>query len=236
MRGATRHDGLDAIEGRRRGDRVPSRPTAIEEPAFVTEFSAEALERVASQEPPKRETAEPLTEEERAEVRKLQQRDQEVRRHEQAHKSAAGKLASGAPTFSYTRGPDGKQYISGGEVQIDVSPIAGDPQATIQKMRQVQSAARAPANPSGADLKVAAAAAKNKTAARAELQKENTAESSSQVNKEGNSSAIEASSRFSPQDESSESTLIHRERRRELPAAYRQSIEHRSGAQLDLLA
>ncbi|HIF93919.1 MAG TPA: hypothetical protein EYQ60_12485 [Myxococcales bacterium] len=205
-------------------------------PAFVTDFSAEALERAASQEPVKRETADTLSQEEHAEVRKLQQRDQEVRRHEQAHKAAAGKLASGAPSFSYTRGPDGKQYISGGEVQIDVSAVAGDPQATIQKMRQVQSAARAPASPSGADLKVAAAAAKQEATARAELRKENAAESNDQAQEDGSGSTLEASSSFSARDESSESATIHRRHSRHLPAAYRQQSERRSSDQLNLLA
>ena len=37
-----------------------------------------------------------LTEDEQREVEELQQRDREVRRHEQAHKAAAGRYASGA--------------------------------------------------------------------------------------------------------------------------------------------
>ncbi len=57
----------------------------------------------------------------------------------------------------------------GGEVQIDSSPIAGDPEATIEKMRVVKAAALAPAEPSGQDRKVAAAADAAAQQARAEL-------------------------------------------------------------------
>ncbi len=110
-----------------------------------------------------------LTEEEQREVEELQERDREVRRHEQAHKSAAGRYASGAPSFEYEVGPDGRRYAVGGEVSIDVSPVPDDPQATIDKMRQVRSAATAPAEPSNQDRQVAAKAAQIEQQARADL-------------------------------------------------------------------
>lgn len=110
-----------------------------------------------------------LSEEEQAEVRELKQRDQEVRRHEQAHKASAGQHASGGPSFEYTTGPDGKRYAVGGEVSIDTSEVSGDPQATIAKMQQIQRAASAPATPSSQDRAVAAQAAASERAARAEL-------------------------------------------------------------------
>ena len=78
-----------------------------------------------------------------------------VRAHEQAHKAAAGAHAKGGPTYEYQSGPDGKRYAVGGEVQIDTSPVPNDPQATIQKMQQVQRAANAPAEPSSQDRRVA---------------------------------------------------------------------------------
>ncbi len=77
--------------------------------------------------------------------------------HEQAHKAAAG--PHGGPiSFSFTTGPDGKRYAVEGEVPIDVSPVEGDPEATVRKMQQVRSAALAPAEPSVADRQVAARA------------------------------------------------------------------------------
>ncbi len=113
-----------------------------------------------------------LSQEEEKQVRELKQRDTEVRRHEQAHKSAAGGNATGGPTFEYQTGPDGKRYAVGGEVTIDTSTVSGDPQGTIQKMQQIRRAALAPAQPSGQDRAVAAQAQAAEREARAELAKE----------------------------------------------------------------
>ncbi|RMF77562.1 MAG: hypothetical protein D6744_11220 [Planctomycetota bacterium] len=110
-----------------------------------------------------------LSEQEQAKVRELKQRDAEVRRHEAAHQAAAGPYAAGGPSFEYERGPDGHNYAVGGEVQIDTSPIEGDPEATIRKMQQVRAAALAPAEPSAQDRKVAAQAAAAAQQAQAEL-------------------------------------------------------------------
>jgi hypothetical protein len=111
----------------------------------------------------------PLAPEEEKQVRELEERDREVRRHEQAHKAAAGELASGGPKFEYEAGPDGKRYAVGGEVSIDTSPVPGDPRATIQKMQQVRRAALAPGEPSSQDRAVAARAGAAERQARAEL-------------------------------------------------------------------
>ncbi len=110
-----------------------------------------------------------LTQEEQAQVEKLKARDAEVRTHEAAHLAAAGQYAKGGPKFTYQTGPDGKQYAIGGSVSIDVSPVSGDPQATLQKAQQVRSAALAPAEPSGQDQKVAAAASQMEADARLQL-------------------------------------------------------------------
>lgn len=99
----------------------------------------------------------------------LRQRERETIAHEQAHMSAGGHL-TGAPRYSYTRGPDGKNYITGGEVSIKI-PQGRSPQETIQLMNQVIRAALAPANPSPADLSVASKASMIQTKARAELSK-----------------------------------------------------------------
>ena len=88
------------------------------------------------------------------EIRELQLRDREVKAHEAAHAAAGGAYA-GSPSYTFKRGPDGKTYATGGEVSIDVSPVAGDPEATLQKAQQIQAAALAPAEPSAQDMKVA---------------------------------------------------------------------------------
>lgn len=90
-------------------------------------------------------------------VAQLRTRDQEVRLHEEAHRAAAGPYA-GTPSYQYTTGPDGRRYAVGGEVSIDASPVQGNPEATIAKMRIVVRAALAPSQPSAQDRAVAAQA------------------------------------------------------------------------------
>lgn len=108
------------------------------------------------------------TDQERRQIEELKRTDREVKAHERAHAAVGGQYA-GAPSYSYTTGPDGKRYAVAGEVSIDTSRVPGDPQATIQKMQQVQRAALAPADPSGQDLKVAAIAGQIANQARVEL-------------------------------------------------------------------
>ncbi len=117
-----------------------------------------------------------LTEEEAAELTELRSRDREVRAHEQAHIAAAGPYAQGGPSYEYQEGPDGNRYAIGGEVGIDVSPIPGDPEATVDKAQQVRAAALAPATPSSQDQRVAAAATQMATEARIELAEQNRAQ------------------------------------------------------------
>lgn len=109
-----------------------------------------------------------LSAEEQAQLRELQARDAEVRAHEAAHLGAAGGLAISGARYSYTTGPDGRQYATGGEVSIDASEGA-TPEETLVKSRKIQAAALAPANPSPTDLQVAAKAASMAMRAAAEL-------------------------------------------------------------------
>ena len=109
-------------------------------------------------------------------VQELAARDREVRAHEQAHAAAAGQYGS-SPTYEYVRGPDGVSYAVGGSVQIDTSPIPGDPEATLRKAEQIQRAANAPAEPSGQDRQVAAQAAQLAQQARAEIREQAAIES-----------------------------------------------------------
>ncbi|MBL8175449.1 MAG: hypothetical protein JNK48_12315 [Bryobacterales bacterium] len=100
---------------------------------------------------------------------KLAKTDREVRAHEQAHMAAGGAYTRGGPTYTYQRGPDGRLYAVGGEVSIDTSPVAGDPEATLRKANTVRAAALAPAEPSSADRAVAGQAAQMAAAAQAEI-------------------------------------------------------------------
>jgi hypothetical protein len=101
--------------------------------------------------------SEKLTSEQEQQISELRQRDRAVRAHEQAHQSAGAGL-TGPPSYTYTTGPDGKRYATGGEVSIDTSPERDNPRGTIQKMERVITAALAPADPSGQDRSVAAQA------------------------------------------------------------------------------
>lgn len=123
---------------------------------------------------------EELTEEEQAEVEDMKDRDAEVRTHENAHKSAGGQYAA-APSYTYETGPDGKRYITDGEVSIDIGEES-DPQDTITKMQMVKRAALAPAQPSAQDRQVYAEASQKEAQARQELneQKQEEAQGSSE--------------------------------------------------------
>lgn len=116
-----------------------------------------------------------LSEDQQDEVKRLKKVDQETRAHEAAHKNAGGQFA-GSASYSYTVGPDGQRYATGGEVQIDVAPVKGDPEATLAKLDVVIAAALAPAKPSAQDRKVAAAAIAARNKAQAELLEKNRAE------------------------------------------------------------
>lgn len=110
-----------------------------------------------------------LTDADRRQIAQLQKIDREVRAHEAAHIAAAGGLARGGASFSYTQGPDGKRYAVSGEVSIDTSPVRDNPEATLLKAQRIQAAALAPAQPSSADRAIAASAASMAAMARAEL-------------------------------------------------------------------
>ncbi|MCP3876594.1 MAG: SprA-related family protein [Desulfobacteraceae bacterium] len=110
-----------------------------------------------------------LTDAELRLIAELTKIDTQVRRHEMAHIAAGGRYITSGANLTYKRGPDGRNYAVGGEVSIDTSPVPGDPQATIQKMRQIKNAALAPANPSAQDLKVASKASSASSQALSEL-------------------------------------------------------------------
>lgn len=109
------------------------------------------------------------------EARKMAVRDREVAAHEVAHAAVGGPYA-GHPTYTYDQGPDGKRYRVGGEVQMDVAPVPGDPAATLKKANTIRVAALAPSDPSAADRSIAANAAKMATQARTDMLHESTKE------------------------------------------------------------
>ncbi len=127
-------------------------------------------------------------------LRELRGRDAQVRAHEAAHAAVGGQYA-GTPSFQYRRGPDGQSYAVGGEVPIDVSPVAGNPTATIAKLQTVARAALAPADPSPADRRIASRAQAGVAEARAELllQQRREAAETETFRREGKTDDVDAS-------------------------------------------
>lgn len=124
-----------------------------------------------------------LNEEEKKQVQDLKRTDQSIRAHEQAHKAAGGQYVRGGANYEYKKGPDGQMYAVGGEVKIDVSEVAGDPEATIQKMQTIKRAALAPQDPSPQDRRVASEASRKENRARAEMIAEKTEEATRNIQK-----------------------------------------------------
>ncbi len=164
LRTTTATDSASASEA---GGVAAKRPARSADEVSLSDEAREASSEEAGA--PVGPDGEPLSEQEQEQVERLEDRDAEVRAHELAHKAAAGPYATGGPTYSYQTGPDGKRYAVGGSVQIDVSPVKGDPEATIRKMAVVRRAALAPKEPSAQDRRVAAQADRTASQARAEL-------------------------------------------------------------------
>ena len=99
---------------------------------------------------------EELSPEEEEMIKELQARDAEVKAHESAHQAAGGGM-TGAASFTYQQGPDGKMYAIGGEVSI-IMKTGSTPQETIANARQIVAAAMAAGDPSPQDHAVASSA------------------------------------------------------------------------------
>ncbi len=160
-----------AVEGR--SERQPEQQSGNSERDAEQASQQDAQQQEAQQQEAQQQEAQQQAEQqENQQIQQLKSRDLEVKTHEQAHAAIGGRYAS-APSYAYELGPDGKQYAVEGEVQIDISPVAGDPQATVQKMQQVRAAALAPAEPSAADRRIAAEAAQRQIQAQAEVAAQN---------------------------------------------------------------
>jgi hypothetical protein len=102
-------------------------------------------------------------------IAELEDIQNDVVAHEAAHKAAAGRFG-GPVSYTYTTGPDGKRYITGGEVPISTPPT-DDPEEALRNASVVARAALAPGDPSGQDIAVAARAAQMAASARADIAK-----------------------------------------------------------------
>lgn len=99
-----------------------------------------------------------LTASEREIVQQLRSRDAAVRTEEESHQTLAGANA-GMISYSYTAGPDGRLYATGGKVSI--RPLQGlDGMAAIANQAAIARAASVPGS-SAADFNVAKGASMN---------------------------------------------------------------------------
>ena len=116
----------------------------------------ELKEKQDTKEASKASSPNELSEDEERLVRDLASRDSEVKAHEAAHQAAGGGM-TGAASYTYQQGPDGKMYAIGGEVSISMKS-GSTPEETIANARQVAAAAMAAGNPSPQDHAVASSA------------------------------------------------------------------------------
>jgi hypothetical protein len=199
-----------------------------------SENGEEAQEDASNQAGPKAESE--LSEEDRRILNELRARDAEVRAHEQAHIAAAGPYANGGPTFEFQTGPDGKQYAVGGEVSIDTSPVAGDPDATIRKAQILKRAALAPRDPSAQDRKVAAQAAQLEAQARQESRAEKAEEQKEATETENDSTPVEENSKSAANSESGNDSNTSTPFARRVTNRFNPSSSNTSGNLLNIIS
>jgi hypothetical protein len=126
--------------------------------------------------------AEELNTQQQRQVQTLARNDRAVRADDQAQRALAGGIANGR--VQYQMGPDGRRYAVDRQVTFDVTPVPGDPAATLRKMEVVSRAATAPANPSATDRAAAAQAEQLTRQARAQLAAERYTEARELIDRE----------------------------------------------------
>ena len=161
---------LNRVSGGLKTEDLQTKKKEAQEALKKEAQKTEDTQNIIRSEAEKRESAkkkDKSEDEKQAQVNELKNIEREVISHEAAHKAAAGELGGGV-SYSYTEGPDGKSYITGGEVPIKFKQ-GSTPEETLRNMQQIQRAASAPADPSGQDRQVAAKAAAMAARARSEI-------------------------------------------------------------------
>ncbi|MBS8274622.1 hypothetical protein DYI21_13590 [Thalassospira tepidiphila] len=133
---------------------------APEEPQIQSPTQRKQEEREATPESARQPTSNPalLTATEREIVQELRARDAVVRTEEESHQALAGANA-GMISYSYTPGPDGRLYATGGKVSIH--PLQGlEGVAAIANQAAISRAASVPGS-SAADFNVAKGSSMN---------------------------------------------------------------------------
>ncbi|MGM0645618.1 MAG: putative metalloprotease CJM1_0395 family protein [Thermodesulfobacteriota bacterium] len=216
----------------------PGKPTNASESSSASKdtvhLSKQAQE--ANQDTANAGAPEEMSRAERQVLQQLRDRDREVKSHEQAHIAAGGQYVNGGANYSYRLGPDGTMYAVGGEVSIEVSPVPGDPEATIEKAQAIQRAANAPAEPSAQDMAVAAKARAMETEARIELRQQKDENGQAVETKPDGDSLRVAGANASDSDEPApEKTVASMQSQRETAASEENPTRNQAFGQSDLL-
>lgn len=95
-----------------------------------------------------------LSNDDLANVKKLQSIDAQVRGHEAQHYRTAGGLASGGPEYTFVQGPDGGFYAVGGQVNVQTTATYDENKAS-RDAATLGRAATAPADTSAQDIAAA---------------------------------------------------------------------------------
>ncbi len=112
------------------------------------------------------------SEEENRALQKLKNRDQEVRQHEAQHSRNLETIPIGGPQYTYTIGPDGKVYATGGQV-IVATGTSSDPETALRKARALKSTALSTGEPSSTDMAAAVSAREMEMEAIIKMAREN---------------------------------------------------------------
>lgn len=182
--------------GRTAGQRDPAKSAGQAAAGAVEETTASATESASERPAREAQQASGMTPEEQRQLAELQQRDREVKAHELAHKSVAGRYVTGG-SFTFQTGPDGQRYAIGGEVTID-SSSGSSPQETLHKAELIQRAALAPADPSPQDYRVASQAAMMAAEARVEISAQHQEQLQQQAAESKNEAEDDQSGGISP--------------------------------------
>jgi hypothetical protein len=114
------------------------------------------LDEKRAEEAQQSDNPENLSSDEKRLLKELSDRDSEVKTHESAHQALGGGL-TGAASYTYQEGPDGKMYAIGGEVSIS-TPTSSNPEEAIRNAQTVAASALAAGDPSPQDFAVASSA------------------------------------------------------------------------------
>ena len=114
------------------------------------------LDEKKAEESKQNDTPDNLSSDEKRLIKELSDRDAEVKTHEASHQALGGGL-TGAASYTYQEGPDGKMYAIGGEVSIS-TPTSSNPKEAIRNARTVAASALAAGDPSPQDFAVASSA------------------------------------------------------------------------------